>query len=133
MEGLSSSSDRARKLFERGVDIVANDIMQGHPNSLLHTPHRDTSANSYSSRMSLSGDRWTMSASQTGVYCGSGGSGSSSTAPENSRLFGSSARINSATPEYVHSSYIALVWKSRIWRSCIRLHKFFFLMISYVV
>ena len=73
MEGLSSSSDRARKLFERGVDIVANDIVQGHPKSLLHTPHRDALADSCSSRMSLSGDRWRMSVSQTGVSCGSGG------------------------------------------------------------
>ena len=68
--------------------------------SKLSTPHRDTSADSCSSRMSLSGDRWRMSASQTGVSCGSGGSGSNSAAPEISRLFGSSARINSATPEY---------------------------------
>ena len=97
MEGLSSSSDQARKLFERGVDIVANDIVQGHPKSLLHTPHRDTLADSCSSRMSLSGDRWRMSASQTGVSCGSRGlvivalhwrSGNSSTALEYSRLFG---------------------------------------------
>ena len=39
------SSERARKLFERVIDIVTNDIVQGRPNSVLHTPpHRDTPA-----------------------------------------------------------------------------------------
>ena len=38
------SSERARKLFERVIDIVTSDIVQGQPNSVLHTPppHRDT-------------------------------------------------------------------------------------------
>ena len=43
MEGISSS-DRARKLFERVVHIVTNDLVQERSNSLLRTPHRDTSA-----------------------------------------------------------------------------------------
>ena len=37
-------SDRARKLFERVVDIVANDIVQERPNSVLHTPHHNEGA-----------------------------------------------------------------------------------------
>ena len=38
------SSERARKLFERVIDIVTSDIVQGRPISVLHTPppHRDT-------------------------------------------------------------------------------------------
>ena len=107
MEGISSS-DRARKLFERVVDIVTNDLVQERPNSLLRTPHRDTSAalvsypdphrscgwitsplREYVIHPQLRcGSGYETSASQIGV------SGSSSAATENSRL---SARINSAT------------------------------------
>lgn len=103
LSGCSSSSDRARKLFERVVDIIANDIVQEHPNSVLRTPHRndcDTPADPCSSQRSLSGYRWRMSPSQAGVSCGLGGSGSNGAAPEYNRLFGSSRMINSSTPEY---------------------------------
>jgi hypothetical protein len=97
MEGLSNSSERARKLFERVVDIVTNDIVHERPNSLpvMHTPQRsDCDPDPCTSRMA-SGDRRRTTSLQAGVHCGSGGSGISA-APENKRLLTNS----SATPEY---------------------------------
>ena len=73
MEGISSS-DRARKLFERVVDIVTNDFVQERPNS-LRTPHRDTSA----SQIGVSGSSSENSRLSARI---------NSATPEYSRLFG---------------------------------------------
>eukprot|EP00731_Ephydatia_muelleri_P016139 Em0009g563a len=73
MEGISSS-DRARKLFERVVDIVTTDFVQERPNS-LRTPHRDTSA----SQIGVSGSSSENSRLSARI---------NSATPEYSRLFG---------------------------------------------
>ena len=101
MEGVSTnSSERARKLFERVVDIVTNDYKHERPNSqpMMHTPQRsDCDPDPCTSRM-LYGDRRRTTALQTGVHCGSGSGSSAATdrrllsssnaIPEHNRLFG---------------------------------------------
>ena len=121
------SSERARKLFERVIDIVTSDIVQGRPNSVLHTPppHRDTPVDPcpismcilhgysfYNLCLSISiltpvangrTSDWRRKGvtQQSRVPCGAvGGSGGNSAASEHTgRRFGDSS-FNSAEPEY---------------------------------